>query len=618
MDHLQTEARNPASTRLDELMSVELVDLMNREDSTVAAAVGSQRREIARAIDAAADRLARGGRLIYVGAGTSGRLGVLDATECPPTFQTPPGQVIGLIAGGQIALTQAVEGAEDRPELAEQDLAELNLSPKDLLVGIATSGRTPYVIGAVRYARKVGAFTVGVACNPDSDLEPEVELPILPVVGPEVLSGSTRLKAGTATKMVLNMLSTGAMVRLGKTFGNLMVDLRATNNKLKARSNRIVRMLTGLDVAAADVLLGKCNGEVKTAVVARLCDVSPEAAREKLKAAGGRVGEAVGPRLPAGGASAARPHRPDLVIGIDGGGSHTLALLADAATGKVIARGTAGPSNIQSVGVEAAVAELDAAIDKAFAAANVARSRVGAASLGLAGIDRKEGFDVIYGWAARAGLADEVSAANDATLLLAAGTPEGWGLAIVCGTGSIAFVRSPSGDIGRAGGWGYLLGDEGSAFQIVVQSLRAACRAVDQCGPQTVMVDNFVEKMGLPGPPDLIPAVYRGAWDRAALASLAPLVLQAAAEGDEVAVRVVSKQAEELARTAAAAVTNNGMPTSLPLALTGGVVLRSELYRSKFLAALRGFGVNPNPVTPVEDPALGAIVMARRLIGKLA
>lgn len=619
MDHLQTEARNPASTRLDELTSIELVDLMNREDATVAVAVGTQRREVARAIDATADRLAKGGRLIYVGAGTSGRLGVLDATECPPTFQTLPGQVVGLIAGGPIALTQAVEGAEDRPELAGQDLAAVNLSSNDVLVGIATSGRTPYVIGAVQYARKVGAFAVGVACNPDSDLESEVDLAIVPVVGPEVLSGSTRLKAGTATKMVLNMISTGAMVRLGKTFGNLMVDLKATNTKLKARSNRIVRMLTGLGPNEADTLLGECNGEVKTAVVAHQCGVPADAAREKLRAAGGRVGEAVGSRLRplTGDTAATLPHRPDLVIGIDGGGSHTLAMLADAATGRVIARGTGGPSNIQAVGVESAVAELNAAIDKAFAAADVPRSRVGAASLGLAGIDRREGFDVIYGWAARAGLANAVSAANDATLLLAAGTPEGWGLAVVCGTGSIAFVRTPTGEIGRAGGWGHLLGDEGSAFQIVLQSLRACCRAVDRCGPATVLVERFVDKMGLPGPPDLIPAVYRGAWDRAGLASLAPLVLQAAAADDEVARRVVANQAQELARTAAAAVTANGLPAAkVPLALTGGVVLKSEVYRAAFLEALRGFGVNPDPVTPVEDPAIGAIVMARRLLGE--
>src|SRR5262245_53394530 len=239
MDHLQTEARNPASTDLDRLTPLELVRLMNAEDARVIPAVASQAEAIARAVEVIADRLRAGGRLIYTGAGTSGRLGVLDATECPPTFNATPGQVIGLIAGGPSALTRAVEGAEDRPELADHDLAAVHVSAKDVVVGIATSGRTPYVLGAVAYARRIGAFTIGLSCNADSDLIPEVDLAITPVVGPEVLSGSTRLKAGTATKLVLNMISTGAMVRLGKTFGNLMVDLRATNEKLRHRTNRI-------------------------------------------------------------------------------------------------------------------------------------------------------------------------------------------------------------------------------------------------------------------------------------------------------------------------------------------------------------------------------------------
>ena len=193
--------------------------------------------------------------MIYVGAGTSGRLGVLDATECPPTFNVPPGLVVGLIAGGPSALTRAVEGAEDHPEYARQDLSGIALTSADVLVGIATSGRTPYVLGAVDCARSIGAFSIGLSCNPDADIIARVDLAITPVVGPEVLSGSTRLKAGTATKLVLNMISTGAMVRLGKTFGNLMVDLRATNEKLRQRTNRIVRDATGLDPAAADTLL---------------------------------------------------------------------------------------------------------------------------------------------------------------------------------------------------------------------------------------------------------------------------------------------------------------------------------------------------------------------------
>src|SRR5579883_1388847 len=289
LQHLQTEARNPASTRLDELTSVELVELMNREDAGVAAAVATQKREIAQAIEVIADRLSRGGRLVYAGAGTSGRLGVLDASECPPTFQTPPEQVVGLIAGGPGAMFKAVEGAEDSAALGEKDLAALNLSADDVFVGIATSGRTPYVLGAIRYARAAGAYAIGFACNEDSDVAREADLAIVPVVGPEVLSGSTRLKAGTATKMVLNMLTTGAMVRMGKTFGNLMVDLKATNTKLRARTNRIVRILTGLSVEASARLLEQCGGELKTALVAQLAGVSPEEARARLAAAGGQV-----------------------------------------------------------------------------------------------------------------------------------------------------------------------------------------------------------------------------------------------------------------------------------------------------------------------------------------
>lgn len=620
LQHLQTEARNPASARLDELTSVELVDLMSAEDATVAAVVATQRREIAQAIDAVADRLARGGRLVYAGAGTSGRLGVLDAAECPPTFQAPPGQVVGLIAGGTGAMFQAVEGAEDDPSLGEKDLVALNFTATDVLVGIAASGRTPYVIGAVQHARKVGAFTAAIVCTTAADLANEVDLVIAPVVGPEVLSGSTRLKAGTATKMVLNMISTGAMVRLGKTFGHLMVDLKASNAKLKARANRIVRTVTGLEANAADELLKRCGGEVKTAIVTHLAGVTPDAAREKLAAAHGRVAVAAGGRAKVAAAditATVRPARPDLVIGVDGGGTHTLALLADAATGTVVGRGLGGPSNIQAVGVDAGLKELDASIDRAFQAANCPRSKVGAACLGLAGIDRQEGLDVINGWAGRTSLAEQLSVANDATLLLAAGTPDGWGLAVIAGTGSIAFVRTPGGEVGRAGGWGHLLGDEGSAFQIVLQALRAACRTVDGCGPSTSLVERFVKRMSLAGPPDLIPAVYRGAWDRAALASLAPLVFEAAATGDETARTVIAHQAEELARTAFAAASNSKLTGRVPVALAGGVLLKNETYRARFLESLRGFGLTPDPVTPVEDPAHGAVVLARKL-AKLA
>lgn len=289
MTRLTTEARNPASERIDTLTPLEIVQLMNAEDAKVADAVGREAESIARAIAVVTERLRRGGRLVYLGAGTSGRLGVLDATECPPTFSTPPELVVGLIAGGPAALTRAVEGAEDHPEFAVEDLRQINLTAADVVVGIATSGRTPYVIGGLEYARSLGAFAIGLACNDGSALASAADLMITPVVGPEVISGSTRLKAGTATKMVLNMLTTGTMVQLGKTYGNLMVDLKATNAKLIARTRRIVATLTGLNEEQAEAVLASCDGELKTAVVAHRHGVTAEIARQMLSHAGGQL-----------------------------------------------------------------------------------------------------------------------------------------------------------------------------------------------------------------------------------------------------------------------------------------------------------------------------------------
>jgi N-acetylmuramic acid 6-phosphate etherase len=289
MTRMTTEARNPASEKIDTLSPLEIVRLINAEDARVAEAVGRAAEPIARAVEVIASRLRAGGRLIYIGAGTSGRLGVLDASECPPTFSTPPEMVVGLIAGGYGALTQAVEGAEDHPETAVEDLQKIAFSAGDVLVGIATSGRTPYVIGGLKYAQEIGAFAIGLACNDGSALVDAADLMITPVVGPEIISGSTRLKAGTATKLVLNMLTTGAMVLLGKTYGNLMVDLKATNTKLVLRSRRIVAELTGLSESEAEQQLVRCGGELKTAVVAYRRGVPAEEARKLLASAGGQL-----------------------------------------------------------------------------------------------------------------------------------------------------------------------------------------------------------------------------------------------------------------------------------------------------------------------------------------
>ena len=289
MQHLTTEQSNPASTAIDTLSAIQIVRLMNAEDQKIATAVEAVSPSIAKAVEAIAERMAVGGRLFYLGAGTSGRLGVLDASECPPTFNTRPEQVIGIIAGGTKALTSAIEGAEDDFDAAANDLQARQFSDADVLVGIATSGRTPYVLGGMRYAQSIGAFAVGVSCNRESELNHCSDVLIAPIVGPEVISGSTRLKAGTATKLVLNAITTATMVLLGKTYGNWMVDLRATNKKLIARSVRIVSVIAGLSETQALEQLATCNGEVKTAIVAAKLAIGANEARQKLDQSRGKL-----------------------------------------------------------------------------------------------------------------------------------------------------------------------------------------------------------------------------------------------------------------------------------------------------------------------------------------
>ena len=294
MELTLTEERNPLTRDIDTLPTLDMLNLINAEDQKVALAVRDELPKITAAVDAITARMQRGGRLIYMGAGTSGRLGVLDASECPPTFGTPADLVVGLIAGGLTALTDAVEGAEDDPEGGAADIAELDANENDCVIGIAASGHTPYAFGGLQEAKKRGALTVSLTCNRPSPLEELAEIGIAPVVGPEVISGSTRLKAGTAQKMVLNMISTAVMIRLGKTYTNLMVDVQPTNAKLRQRARRIVAEATGLNLEQATKILQACGGEVKTAIVAVLADVPPEVARQRLNDTGGFVRKAIG------------------------------------------------------------------------------------------------------------------------------------------------------------------------------------------------------------------------------------------------------------------------------------------------------------------------------------
>jgi N-acetylmuramic acid 6-phosphate etherase len=625
LQNLSTEAPNPASEGIDALSPLEIVKLMNSEDAGIAGAVLSEAERIAAAIEIIADRLREGGRLIYLGAGTSGRLGVLDAAECPPTFNSPPGQVIGLIAGGASALTRAVEGAEDHPEFAVADLEAIGVGERDVVVGIASSGRTPYVLGGLKYARERQAFTIGFSCNAEPELAGACNLTITPIVGPEVISGSTRLKAGTATKLALNMLTTGAMVRLGKTYGNLMVDLRATNQKLLERTRRIVMLLAGLDADQADSLLAQCDGELKTAVVVHKRSVSVTQAREVLARASGHLRRALSAECESGRllesrdavASASVNESRSLVLGIDGGGSKTAAWLSrknESGEWTIVGRGVAGASNPQAVGFAMAFCNLDSAVNAAFANARLACVEVAAACGALAGAERESDRRQVERWAHERRLAAKLQFVHDALPLLAAGTPAGHGVALIAGTGSFAFGQNARGETARAGGWGYLIGDEGSGYSIALAALRRATWAADERGPATRLLPRFLKELGSQHPLDLIGAIYQSGVERRTIAAWADFVFEEAAAGDNVAAKIISQAAHELAEAVAAVCRQIGFVEGpFPLALGGGLVVHRAAFRENVENELRRLQFHADPVGRVPDPVLGAVILAQRI-----
>lgn len=293
LDKLLTEQPNPASAGIDLLPTEQVLRIINAEDRKVAKAVEREIPAITRAVDAIVARFEAGGRLFYMGAGTSGRLGVLDASECPPTFSVPPEMVRGIIAGGEVALSRATETTEDDPVIGVRDLLAAGFTAHDVLVGLAASGRTPYVLGAIAEARRMGAVTIGISCTPDSELARAVDIPITPVPGPEIVAGSTRMKAGTAQKLVLNMLSTGAFIRLGYVYGNLMVNVQPKNTKLVNRAHRIVAEAAGVGLERAAELLTASGDSVRVAILMGKAGVGREEAERRLAAAHGRISQAL-------------------------------------------------------------------------------------------------------------------------------------------------------------------------------------------------------------------------------------------------------------------------------------------------------------------------------------
>jgi N-acetylmuramic acid 6-phosphate etherase len=623
LERLTTEARNPASAEIDALSSLEIVRLMNGEDALIAAAVERILPAIARAIDQIAESLRNGGRLIYLGAGTSGRLGVLDASECPPTFNSPPWQVVGLIAGGLTALTRAIEGAEDRPELAIEDLRRLELSKNDVLVGIASSGRTPYVLSGLKFMNELGGPTIGLSCNDASEMAAVAGTMLTPVVGPEVISGSTRLKAGTATKMVLNMLTTGAMVKLGKTYGNLMVDLQATNAKLADRSRRIVSAVTGLEREPADEALLQGHGDVRTAIVMHCCGLGEPQARARLAAAGGQLRIALANNSDEAGKGTSSDNGfVPFIIGVDGGGSKTRAWLcprdSKGQSIEPIGMGEAGPSNVFAVGWASAVAHIELAIARAFQHAGLERRPVESLCLALAGAGRIEEQQRLKVWASQRLLAEAITVVPDADAVLAAGTPNGEGVALIAGTGSLAWGRY-AGGFARAGGLGYSLGDEGSGYWIAREALQACARMLDGREPSTSLCEPLLQAFGARDSAEFLQQYYRRVEDRTAIAGLAGLVFEAAEAKDGVAESILSHAATELAMMVRSVIRKLSAPgeelaMGLPLALAGGTLVPSSLLRERVLENLAATGFTPSSVELVDQPVRGAVRLARRAL----
>ena len=605
MDHLATELKNAKSNDLDLLSSKEFVLLMCGEDAQIPDIIADHADVIASVIDAIVLRMRKGGRLIYCGAGTSGRLGVLDASECPPTFSVPSGLVIGLIAGGEKALTTAVEGAEDNPDLGRNDLQNLALNSNDCVVGIATSGRTPYVLGALQFAKMSGAFTVAFSCTPDAEINQHADTVLSVVVGPEIITGSTRLKAGTATKLVLNMISTGVMVALGKTFGNLMVDLKASNVKLKARANRILRDATGLAEQEAQTLLLDCSGELKTAIIAHELKVEPDIARARLLENQGVVRRTISNKTPALEIDA------NLILGVDGGGTKTVAVLAR--RGKkdfsILGRGVSQASNPRVVGFSNASRAIHDAVKLAFKDAGIPFTKVGFLAAGISGAGRDEEKNALQ--IALASLAGKVIISTDASLVLEEGLMEGWGIAVISGTGSIVLGKNQQGESFRAGGWGSVLGDEGSGYALGMGALKLLTHFADGREKQSPLQDKILAHLGIVHATEIVALLHEDKLDKSMIANLAIEVLHAHGLGDMYASSLINDQAGQLASCVGAVHKQMNLKDEMvPLTLAGSLICQSDVFRQAFLEHLQILDIKVGLLTLVHEPALGALRMA--------
>lgn len=603
-----TERRNPRSTRIDELDALGILRIINAEDATIATQVGRALEPLAQAVDLAVERIRRGGRVHYFGAGTSGRLALLDAAELVPTFSVPADLFVAHQAGGVEALLRSVEAVEDDEEAGARVAREL--ATDDLVVGITASGRTPYVGGALRGARRRGAATVLISSNPDAALAELADVHVAVATGPEVLAGSTRMKAGTAQKLVLNAFSTATMIRLGRTWSNLMVSVMATNSKLRRRSVRILEEATGAPQEACEAALRDARGDLKVALVSALAGATPSAAGEALEAAGGSVRGAVA-QLHAPGEA---PGTPGVVVAIDAGASGSRLRAVDLRDGSVTldtqvrdgirivpARIELGEGRRGGIDAEA----LTAPLDQALASVRGSGARIAtvvlaaASSIGLTADTRP-----LTAVAAHHG-AERLVLASDALTAYLGALGDRPGAVVSAGTGVVALGRDASGAWTRADGWGHLVGDEGSGAWIGATALRAALRSHDgRAGGSEPLLQRLRTRFG---PPDeLSSTLYRRADRPALLASFTPDVAAAAQEGDPVAQRIWRSAGKHLAEAAAAALPSSARRVSY----TGGVFEAGELLMEPFLEALHRLRPDADPVAPAGTGLDGAVTLA--------
>jgi N-acetylmuramic acid 6-phosphate etherase len=626
---LSTEQANPKSANIDSISTRELLEIINDEDAYVPVAVRKELDSISKAIDQIYPRMLAGGRLIYVGCGTSGRLGVVDASECPPTYSTDPDQVIGWMAGGDAAIRKAAEGVEDSFEKGDYDMEQFSITENDTLVGIAASGRTPYVLGSVAHAKKRQALTVGLSFNKGILLEEAVDIMISPVCGPEVVTGSTRMKAGTATKLVLNMLSTGVMVRLGKTLGNLMVDVKASNEKLIARSRRIVMMAIGsdghlpgsqdivvMDDTKIDQLMQACNGQVKLSILVCMTGLSVADAILLLERNNGILRSALQEqqKLKVSTANGSEEEKQSeskaRYIAIDCGGTKMAAVSLDE-SGNVV-----GQSNIPSTNF--ATTPLSVFISNIEKVTRLASNSVGslpnfeAIWIGSAGCDATESqkrlkqeltklFNVTD--------ASKIRVTNDVDLL-ASGLGGKEGVVLIAGTGSIAIRYADSGErIKRSGGLGYLVGDEGSGWDIGRAAIQHAGSVIDEQCSASELSKRVLSELGCTDRVQFIESVYSGdeSSRKARIVKLAQIVLACAQEGGcATSLEILTHAATNLSRIAQYVIQQGDI-----VVLGGGLLTGSYFYQDTVIQNLSKDGISLDKLVVVDNAAMSAALSLR-------